>query len=255
MLPLIDTHCHLLAGLDDGPEDMDQAIEMCQMADQDGVRAVLAVAHQNPHWPKATRDRILSGARDLQQRLIAAEIQLQIRACGEVMIGPDLMDDWRSGELVEVGEVSRYLLLEMPHGLLLDIGTLITELVNEGVRPILAHPERYRELWYQPSLIVDWIRRGCLMQACADGILSRDPQLRRHLQQWIARDWIHLVASDGHSLTTRPPQLAEARAQLVRWTNLGVAQRLTYDHPLAIFEGQRLIVPQPQPPKRRWSLR
>lgn len=255
MLPMIDTHCHLLAGLDDGPEDMDAAIDLCREAQADGVDAVLAVAHQNPSWPLATRDRILQGAVDLQQQLDANGIRIQVRACGEVMISPELMDDWAAGRLVSVGDQAQYLLLEMPHGLLLDIGSLISELVAAGVRPILAHPERYRQLWYQPGLMVDWIRRGCLMQACADGVLSREVQVQRQLQQWIARDWIHLLASDGHSLTTRPPQLAEARAQLARWTNPAIAQRLTYNHPLAVFESQRLIVPQPQPLKRRWSLR
>ncbi len=255
MLPLIDTHCHLLAGLDDGPADMDSAIEMCRAARADGVSRVLAVAHQNPCWPNATRDRILESAQQLQQRLDHDGISVRVLPCGEVMIGAELMDDWAAGRLVSVGDAARYLLLEMPHGLLLDIGSLIAELVAEGVRPILAHPERYRPLWYQPGLMVDWIRRGCLMQACADGVLSREPQVQRQLRQWIARDWIHLVASDGHSLTTRPPQLAAAHDLIAHWTSPIVAQRLTYHHPLAIFESQRLIVPHPKVPKRRWSFR
>ena len=68
MLPFIDTHCHLHAGLDDGPPDVDTALEMCRILAQDGVRAVAATAHQNPRWPEANAERIRSGTRALQTR-------------------------------------------------------------------------------------------------------------------------------------------------------------------------------------------
>jgi protein-tyrosine phosphatase len=252
MTDLIDTHCHLLAGLDDGPVDVEQAVEMCRIAQQDGVRAVAAVAHQNDFWPEATSARIVSSAHDLQQQLDRVGIQLQVVPCGEVMIGTKLLDDWRAERLVSLGGAGNYLLIEMPHGVLLDIGDLVSELVAEGVRPILAHPERYWQLWEHPHLIVDWIHRGCLMQACADGILSADRQIQRVLRYWLDRDWLHLIASDGHSITARPPGMAEAFRRIVQWTSPAVARRLCCSHPRTVLDGDYLIVPQPLPPRRRW---
>jgi protein-tyrosine phosphatase len=252
MTDLFDTHCHLLAGLDDGPSDVEEAVEMCRFAEMEGVRAIAAVAHQNHFWPKATSERIVRSTVQLQQQLDQAGIPLRVVPCGEVMIGAELMDDWRSGRFVSMGGSGRYLLIEMPHGLLLEIGGLVSELVAEGIRPILAHPERYHELWHQPTRMVDWIQRGCLMQACADGILSPDRQVQRQLRYWLDRDWLHLIASDGHSLTARPPGLAAACDQLARWTNPAVAHRLCCSHPQTILEGGHLVVPQPRPPKRRW---
>ena len=58
MLPLVDLHCHLLAGLDDGPRTLEAALEMCAIASADGVRLMAATAHQNPRWRDVTPERI-----------------------------------------------------------------------------------------------------------------------------------------------------------------------------------------------------
>jgi protein-tyrosine phosphatase len=252
MLPFIDTHCHLHAGLDDGPPDVDTALEMCRIVAQDGVRAVAATAHQNPRWPAANAERIRSGTRELQTRLNELRIPLDVVPCGEVMVSPKLMDDWSAGRLVSVADAGRYLLIEMPHGVFLDIRDLVTELMEAGLRPILAHPERCPELWHSPATMVDWIRRGCVMQACADSIVGPDKQVHRQIRHWLARGWVHLVASDGHSLAARRPGLSAAFDQLTRWTNPAVAERLCCTNGMTILEGLPLVVPQPEPAKRRW---
>ena len=250
--PLIDTHCHLHPGLDDGPADRNTALAMCRAAWEDGVRAIAATAHQNPSWPEATAARIRSSTGQLQAALEQAGIALDVYPCGEVMLSPELLDDWQAGRLVSVADAGRYLLIEMPHGVFLEISQLIDDLVARGLRPILAHPERCAELWYSPQTLVAWIRRGCLMQICADSILCPDPSVHRQLRDWLARGWVHLVASDGHSLDTRRPELGAAYARLARWTNAATAERLCSSNGMAVLEGLPLVVPQPQAPKRRW---
>ncbi len=58
MIPLIDIHCHLLAGLDDGPATQEEALAMCRLAYAEGTRMAAATAHQNDHWPDVTPERI-----------------------------------------------------------------------------------------------------------------------------------------------------------------------------------------------------
>lgn len=254
MIPLIDTHCHLHPALDDGPLDVDEAWEMCRIAWQDGVRAVAATAHQNPHWPAATPERIRSSTRELQTRLSEAQIPLAVYPCGEVMLGPELLDDWLGGRLVSVADTGRYLLIEMPHGVFLDIRELVQDLAAAGVRPILAHPERCPELWFRPAMMVELIARGCLMQVCASGVLSPHKQTQRHLRRWLDADWVHLVASDGHSVAARSPGLSAAFDRIAGWTDNARAECLCSANGLAVLEGRSLDVPQPQPhrPRRRW---
>jgi len=242
--------------LDDGPADWDEALEMCRIAWRDGVRAVAATAHQSPSWPEATPERIRRSTQQLQKRLEAERIPLDVYPSAEVMVDPDLPEAWCRGELLSVADTGRYLLIEFPIGVFVDLREIVTELVESGVRPILAHPERCSELLHAPDTAAELIRRGCLMQVVADSFTDRCPHLHGDLRTWLRRGWVHLVATDGHSPHERPPEFAEAVEKITRWSSPAVAERLCCSNGMAVLEGLPLVVPHPRPPKRKWfSLR
>jgi len=242
--------------LDDGPADWDEALEMCRIAWRDGVRAVAATAHQSPSWPEATPERIRRSTQQLQKRLEAERIPLDVYPSAEVMVDPDLPEAWCRGDLLSVADTGRYLLIEFPIGVFVDLRDIVTELVESGVRPILAHPERCSELLHAPDTAAELIRRGCLMQVVADSFTDRCPHLHGDLRTWLRRGWVHLVATDGHSPHERPPEFAEAVEKITRWSSPAVAERLCCSNGMAVLEGLPLVVPHPRPPKRKWfSLR
>src|ERR1051326_4843283 len=84
VLPLVDSHVHLLAGLDDGPRDQDDALAMCRMAANDGTRLATALTHQNEHWPLVTPARIRAAAMQLSSLLAASGVELEVVPCAEV---------------------------------------------------------------------------------------------------------------------------------------------------------------------------
>jgi len=242
--------------LDDGPADWDEALEMCRIAWRDGVRAVAATAHQSPSWPEATPERIRRSTQQLQKRLEAERIPLDVYPSAEVMVDPDLPEAWCRGELLSVADTGRYLLIEFPIGVFVDLREIVTELVESGIRPILAHPERCSDLLHAPDAAAELIRRGCLMQVVADSFTDRCPHLHGDLRTWLRRGWVHLVATDGHSPHERPPEFAEAVEKITRWSSPAVAERLCCSNGMAVLEGLPLVVPHPRPPKRKWfSLR
>src|SRR5688572_3603952 len=116
MIPLADTHVHLLAGLDDGPPTTDVAAAMCRMLVAEGARHATALAHQNDDYPDNTADRLRSSAAILTADLAAKNIPLHVYPTGEVMLSPTLVEDWRAGRLLSYGGHGRFLLVEMPHG-------------------------------------------------------------------------------------------------------------------------------------------
>jgi protein-tyrosine phosphatase len=256
MIPLVDMHCHLLAGLDDGPRDDEEAVAMCRAAYAEGTRMAAALAHQNHRYPKNTPDRLRAAARRLAGLLARADVPLTVLPAAEVMVRPEIEAAWRNGELLTVGDRGQYVLLEMPHGLCVDLRDIARRLRAAGVRLILAHPEREEELLHDAGRIEELIEGGCLVQVSSGSIThpgsGRDA---RALRGWARRGIIHLLGSDGHGASRRPPRLAEAYRQLVRWVGPSAADRIASTHGMAVLQGLPLRVPKPVPKRVGWLAR
>src|SRR5690349_4474401 len=164
MIPLVDMHVHLLAGLDDGPRSEQDALAMCRMAYAEGVRMAAATAHQNDEWNSVTPDRIRQATERLAHRLQEIGSGLLVFPCAEVMVHPEIESSWDRGSLLSVADRRQYLLLEMRHDLVVDLRATVARLRQRSVRPILAHPERHEELLHEPGRIEQLIRAGCLVQ-------------------------------------------------------------------------------------------
>jgi protein-tyrosine phosphatase len=256
MLPLVDTHCHLLAGLDDGPRSWEDAITMCRIAWEDGISAVAALAHQNEQYPGVSPDQIRAKTEELSRRLRESDIPLAVYPCAEVMVSPETMDAWRDGKLLSIADGGRYILIELPHGVFLDLRDLVSEFVDLGVRPILAHPERQPEILYGEGIVDELILRGCLMQVSASSITQdAHPDLAEGVRRWARRGVIHLVGSDGHSVVNRPPGISAAFHRLASWIGPGAAERICSANGMAVLEGLPLQTVRPQKHTRNWLSR
>jgi protein-tyrosine phosphatase len=253
VLPFVDTHCHLLAGLDDGPAAWDEALEMCRIVCADGARAVAATAHQGDGWPDVTPGRIVQATKELEQRLAQARIPLDVYPCAEVMACPELVEGWDGGRWLGMGAGVRYLLIELPHGLFVDLREFVSDLCQRGVRPVLAHPERQPEMLLGAGVIEELVGRGCLIQVSADSLApAQSPEFTAAVRDWIRRDLVHLVGSDGHSVHGRRPGIRAAFDAICRWAGPAAAERLCSLNGLCVLEGLPLHVPRPRPVKRQW---
>jgi protein-tyrosine phosphatase len=253
MIPLVDMHVHLLAGLDDGPRTPEAARAMARMMAGEGVRLSVALAHQNPRWPAVTPGRVRAAAGALAEALRADGTDLSVFPCAEVEAHPDLGDDWAAGRLVSVADRGQFLLVEMPGHRFVDLRPAVRQLRQHGVRPVLAHPEQHPELLHEPGAVEQLIRMGCLIQVSSGSVT--DPPSRsdaRALCDWLRRGVVHLIGSDGHSPERRPPRLAAAYRQIGRWAGVAVADRVCSTHGTAILHGLPLHVPPPERPARRW---
>jgi protein-tyrosine phosphatase len=251
--PLVDTHCHLLAGLDDGPKKPADAIAMCRRAYDQGVRHSVALAHQNDHYPDNTPERLRAGFDRLKADLAAADLSdFNVYPCAEVMVRPDMDEAWDRGELLSVSDGRMYILLEMPHGLCVELAWLIERLVTRGVRPILAHAERSPELLHDPEAVERLMRAGCIIQISSHGVSDSSGADARALKDWVRRGVAQVLGSDGHSPRRRPPDLLDAYHRLRRWAGTPTADRIASENGLTILRNRPLRVPPVAPPARRW---
>ncbi|MBL8794037.1 MAG: protein tyrosine phosphatase [Planctomycetia bacterium] len=256
MIPLVDTHCHLLAGLDDGPRTPEEALEMCRMLSAEGVQLSAALAHQNDHYPDNSPQRIREAAAQLTQRLSAEAIPLTVFPCAEVMVHPDLETAWQEGQLQSMGGHGQYLLLEMPHGLFVNLEDLVPRLRQRGVGVILAHAERCPEWLHEPGAIETLIGLGCLVQLSSAGVTDpRDGRAARAVKDWLRRGVVHLLGTDAHSTRRRRPRMAEAYQQIVHWAGAAVADRVCSTNGMAVLTGLPVRVPAPEPIRRSWFSR
>jgi protein-tyrosine phosphatase len=254
--PLVDMHCHLLPGLDDGPGTDADAVAMCRKAHDEGTRLIAATAHQNERYPSVTPERIRHAWSHLAATLRKAGVALTTFPCAEVMVQPDMDVSWEKGDLLSVADRRKYLLIELPHGLFVDLNHMVRNLRRAGVRPILAHPERQEELLHDVGRIEGLIESGCLVQVSSGSVVRPDDPIdERALKSWFKRGIVHLLGSDGHSPTKRPPEMAEAYHRIRRWAGSAEADRIACINGMAVLQGLPLQIPEPRPKSRHWISR
>jgi protein-tyrosine phosphatase len=169
------------------------------------------------------------------------------------MVQPATETLWARGQILSIADRRRYVLLEMPCGLCVDLRALVARLRQAGLRVILAHPEKHEELLHEEGAIEELIAEGCLVQISARSVTApRNSKDRRAVRSWLKRGVVHLLGSDGHSLQRRPPGIAAAYRQIAHWCGSVVADRLACTHGLAVLQGLALEVAPPDRRRRHW---
>jgi protein-tyrosine phosphatase len=244
---MIDLHCHILPGIDDGAKNLEEAVEMCRMAAADGCRAMIATPHQRRGvWWNADRESIVGLARNLQAALEQAALgpELRVLVGGEVHVDSELLAEVErlpgGGLLTLAG--SRYLLIEFDNqGRLGEAIHLVHELVVGGWRPIVAHPEFIPWLAGDLDAVKRLVALGAMTQVTAmsvTGDFGRGPMTETHAL--IEEGLVHFVASDCHGVQRRPPGLRRAYQTIAGRWGAEVARRLVSDNPRAVVQNRPL---------------
>ncbi|HMO36444.1 MAG TPA: hypothetical protein PKA06_10410 [Gemmatales bacterium] len=250
MIPIADMHCHLLAGLDDGPRAQAEALEMCSMLAGQGVSSVHALAHQNEQYPEVTPERIREAIRLLQEEVRQKRIPVAIFPGSEVMVHPTVLQSVDAGQYLTIADGKKYLLIELPHGVFIDLREIVAGLMQRGIRPILAHPEQSQELLYSEVMAEELVRLGCLFQLSTGNVMMpMDRRAGNAIRNWVQRGMVHVIGSDGHSPKRRPPLLAQAAEVLAGWVTPLQANKICGLNGLAILQNVPLVIEPPTGPR------
>lgn len=229
---------------------------MCQIAYDEGTRYASATAHQSEVWPDVTPDRIRQATAQLTERLKQARIGLTVYPCAEIMASPDMAALWSAGRLMSVADKGQYVMIEMPHGIYVDLRPTVQQLSDLGLRVILAHPERHDEFIDDPAPLEEMVLDGCLVQVSSRSITEpKTGAEQRVIKQWFQRRLVHLLGSDGHSPRRRSPLLAAAYETVVDWIGEVAAEKIGSKNGIAILQGKPLSLATPippEPPRRSW---
>lgn len=244
---MVDLHCHVLPGVDDGPRTLADSLTMCRLAHQGGCDLLVATPHQrHPAWSNRDRARLEALVTELNQALDGKPQVLpgaEIRVDDELLAEIDLLP---RGPLLPLAN-SRSLLLELDRfGEAGDPTDLVHELTVAGWQAIIAHPEHYGWLFDEPWRLERLAQAGALFQITAmslTGDFGKGPQAA--CRSLLDLGLVHFVASDAHGINRRPPGLEAARRALVEGWGEAVAQALTEDNPRAVVERRPLPMQLP----------
>lgn len=246
---MIDLHCHILPGLDDGARNEEEALAMAETAVKDGITTIVATPHVLDQGYRGARERIAAQVEDFNGKLRAAGIPLLILPGAEVMAAPEVPGYFRAGDLPTLDAAGRYLLLELPfQESPWYLERILFELRVAGVTPVLAHPERYRYLRQSPNLLIPYINNGLLTQINAGSLLGYfGEEVRRAAEIMVTHGMAHLVASDAHRPRgARKPVLSSCRRELTVLAGEEVAKRLLEENPAGVIAGETLQVEEPR---------
>lgn len=249
---MIDLHNHILPGVDDGAKAMDESVEMARVAQSDGIGVVVATPHRNAWSYHAERADALRRLAELDQSCRQAALTVQLLLGGEAYVAPDLAEQVQTGLALTLNG-GRYLLVEWP----VDqypgwIEEALFTLQVRGICPIIAHAERYRVVQREPERLARLVDRGVLVQITAASLLGPDRHADRQTAELLARRGLaHLIATDSHSPSRRPPRLSPARERASEIVGQARAWAMVRDAPRQVIENQTVELPPPDPAKSR----
>lgn len=252
---MIDLHCHILPGVDDGPADLEGSLAMAREHVARGTDTVIATPHVSWDYP-TTADEIATGVADLNAALTEEGIPLTVLAGAEVALtrAVDLSAQQLAG--LRLGD-GPWLLLEAP--ISVDspgVEGLVGIVQSRGVRVLLAHPERCASFHTDPDLLARLVAGGCLAQVTANaltGFFGRTVQAAA--RRYVDAGLVHVVSSDSHDATHRSPGMVREMDEagygaLTEWMGEQVPRSLLAGVPVPPRPAY-----QPAPERRRWFRR
>lgn len=245
---MIDIHCHILPGVDDGAADEQVSIEMGRAAMLEGITQIVATPHhRNRSWDNP-RSSTLKMVATLNQLFDKHNITVTILPGQEPRIFGEMADDGIEEELVTVNDGHKYLLVEFPtHHVPRYAQRLFYDLQMKGVTPVIVHPERNNDIFTHPDILYQLINDGALSQVTAASLIGRNgKKVKKFVSQLIDNGLTHFIASDAHNVGERPFYMKEAFAELDRLFGRAAVKTFQENAELLIH-GELVNREQPEP--------
>ena len=244
---MIDLHCHILPGMDDGAIDLAMSLGMARAHAADRVAVVACTPHILPGLYSNTASAIREQVSLLQTAVDAEGIPLSLVVGADNHIASSFVGDLRSGLLLSLGD-TRYVLVEPPHHVAPPrMANVFFDLLLAGYVPILTHPERLTYMGDQYDLMRGLVHRGVWMQITAGSLAGRFGSRARYwAERMLEEGLVHIIATDAHDLERRPPNLGLGRELAAKRVGEEEARNLVQVRPAGILADQPPAnLPQP----------
>jgi protein-tyrosine phosphatase len=252
---MIDIHSHILFEIDDGAKTLEESVEMCRTSARDGITTIVATPHAHDGVHRTHNREILRQKVDELNAILNGAPRIELGS--ELRFTHDVVNHLCNKKSAATLAGSAYALIEFPHQVVPPGSErALFELMNNGIRPVIAHPERNVMLMAQPERFFELVELGALGQADTGSFTGQfGSRVREAAIVMLENGLLHFVASDCHNLRNRLPGMSVAVKAIAELVGEGYAQAMAIDNPAAIVRDSSIPTrPTPILPKKkkRW---
>ncbi|MFF2497401.1 tyrosine-protein phosphatase [Peribacillus sp. NPDC058075] len=249
---MIDIHCHILPGVDDGSADMKESLNMARKAAEAGITHIFATPHHLNEKYVNIKSDIIDRAGRLNESLQLENIPLTIHLGQEVRIHRDIFSSLEKEEILTLDDNGTFLLLELPSGRVPTYTQeVIYELLLKGIKPIIVHPERNKELIGNHKLLFELVQEGALTQITSGSIIGNfGKSIQSFSKKIIEHNLAHFIATDAHNIGSRGFTLQQAYETITK--AYGIQCTFYFkENAEQLINGQSPVVEKPVPFKKK----
>lgn len=242
---MIDIHAHILPGIDDGAKTIEESLKMAQIAVTDGITKIIATPHVIAGLYENQKLDIIKLVSELNSRLKAENIPLEILPGAEYRLEPELPQKLQKGALLTLNDTGKYLLAELPDTFIPEYAeNVLYQIQLQGIIPVIAHPERNSVLAQNPDRLKKLIDKGMKAQVTTGSITGNfGSRAQKAGLYFLRQGLIHTAASDAHSARGRTPRLKSCSIAVKERFGEQAEDLLFHENPQRIILGQELITP------------
>ena len=241
---MIDIHSHIVFGVDDGPRTREESLALLQEAFSQGVRTIVSTSHRRKNMFETPEEVIMENFKEIQALAQQELPDLTILYGAEIYYSEDALEKLESKQIPTLND-TQYALIEFssrtPYW---EIRNALSKILLLGIKPVIAHIERYAELESNEKRVKELIDMGCYTQINSSSVLKprlfRDKYrlFKKRAQYFLSHNLVHCVASDMHNLTSRPPYMKQAFTLIKQQYGEKKAQELFMVNPQSIISNK-----------------
>ena len=213
---MIDLHCHILPGVDDGAKTEQDALDMARAAYSEGITHIVATPHHKNGVYENDKASIEMQVALLNELFEREGVPVTVLPGQENRLHGDLLEGLEKGDVLTMNDSGVYLFVEFPTNHVPRYAAqLFYDLQLAGVVPVIVHPERNNEIFDHPDVLYHLINNGALAQVTAASLTGRfGKKIRKLAFDLIEHGLAHFVASDAHNTTSRAFHLRDAYKEI-----------------------------------------
>lgn len=238
-----DIHCHCLWDVDDGPATMSETLALCRALADDGINTVAATPHQLGRFDDCNEAaHIREKVAVLNKELKGKGIPLTVMPGADVRVDERIYQLLEDDKILTLADGGRYILIELPHEVFIDIEPLLVELSSLGIEAIISHPERHPVLSKRHEMLLKWLSQSAYLQVTAGSLLGEfGLAVQKTAWHFLSSGWTSLVATDSHNLKGRRPCMRAAFESISIELGEDVARLVCIENPLRVLEGRDML--------------